>query len=65
MGGGSQELDLKFVGNRKLIMILTNDVYYKFNDKHKWMEETWAIKIWGFRKSITQWFNMTKAGWCS
>ena len=36
---GSQELDLAFVGNRKLALILANDVYHTLIDKYKWMEE--------------------------
>ena len=52
LDGGSQELDWTFVGNRRLIMILTNDVCRKLIDKHKYMEER-VIKVWDFHKHIT------------
>ena len=35
----SQELDWRFVGNKRLTMILTNVAYHKLIDKHKWLEE--------------------------
>ena len=63
LDGGSQELDWTFVRNRRLTMISTNDAYHKLIYKHRWMEER-VIKIWGFRKPITWWFHVIKAGWC-
>ena len=40
-----------FVGNRRMVMVSTNDAYHKLTDKHKCIEER-VIKIWGFHKPI-------------
>ena len=64
LDGRSQELDWRFVGNKRLTMISTNVAYHKLIDKHKWLEEK-VIKIWGFHKPITWWLHVIKAGWCS
>ena len=49
---GPHELHWAYVGNKRLTMISTNDVYYKLIDKHKWMEER-VIKVLSFRMPIT------------
>ena len=64
LDGESQELYWRFVGNKRLTMILTNVVYHKLIDKNKWLEER-VINIWGFRKPITWWLHVIKEGWCS
>ena len=64
LDGRSQELDWRFVGNKRLTMISTNVVYHTLINKHKWLEER-VIKIWGFHKPITWWLHVIKAGWCS
>ena len=61
LDGVSQELDWKFVGNKRLTMISINFAYQKLINKHKWLEER-VIKIWGFRKPITWCFHVIKAG---
>ena len=64
LDGQSQELDWRFVGNKRLTMTSTNVASHKLIDKHKWLEER-VIKIWGFHKPITWWLHVIKAGWCS
>ena len=51
LDGGAQKVDWTFLGNRRLIMISSNDAYHKLIDKHKWMEER-VIKIWDFHKPV-------------
>ena len=48
LDGRSQELDWRFVENKRLTIISTNVTYHKLIDKHKWLEER-IIKCKEFR----------------
>ena len=61
LDGGCQGLDWTFVGNRRLTMISTNDVYHKVIGMYSWMEEKFT-KEWESHKPISWWHHMLRVG---
>ena len=61
---GSRELDWTFVGNRKLTMVSTNDVYHTIIARHAWVEER-LREVWLVYKPLLWWVRVIRLSWHS
>ena len=58
---GSRELDWTFVGNRKLTLVSTNDVYHTIIASRGWVEEL-SRKVWSVYKPLLWWIRVICLG---